>query len=67
MGNGQAAWTAMKEEHDVCTKATLRAYHEQLVNSRMERGEDPDHYFFRQDKLRIRLDDTGDSVTDQRF
>lgn len=67
MSNGQVAWTALKEKYDIRTKETRRASHEQLVNSRIKRGEDPDDYFSRSNELRIRLDEIGESVADAHF
>lgn len=66
-GNGQAAWKALSEKYNSYTRETRRAFHEELTNFSMEQGQDPEDFFSKIEHLWQRLDDMGETISDERF
>ena len=68
IGNGQAAWSALKEKHNGHTKETRRAYHEKMHSTKMKSGDDPDDFLYTMDVFRKRLEeDMGQPVPDEQY
>ena len=60
------AWEVLIEQYNSYTKET-RAYHEKLVNTKMEPGQDIDDIIFVQDESRGFLEEMGQTVHHERY
>ena len=58
---------ALREKYNSHTKEARRACHEKLVTTRMDPGQDPDGFFFILDGCCQQLEDTEESVHDERY
>ena len=67
VGNGQAAWNALKKKYNSNTKEARRVYREYLHNTKMKCGDDPVDFLYTMDGYRERLEDMGQSVPDERY
>ena len=67
VGNGQAAWSALKEKYNSYTKEARRAYHEKLHSTKMKSGDDPDDFLYTMDGFRERLEDMSQPVPEERY
>ena len=67
VGNGHAAWTAMEEKYNSHTKQPRRAYHQQLYNTKMKSGDDPDDFIYSMDGYCERLEVMGQPVPDEMY
>ena len=68
VGNGQAAWSALKEKYNNHIKEARRVYREKLPSStKMKSGDDPDDFLYTMDGFRERLEDMGQPVPDERY
>ena len=67
VGNEQAAWNALEKKYNSHTKEASRAYHEQLNETKMNSGDDPDGLFDTMDDFRERLEDMGQPVPEERY
>lgn len=65
MGNGISAWKALKERFDGNTKQARRVAREDLFRSRMEEHAEPEDFFAETDRLRDRLKDMGEEISDE--
>ena len=61
------AWNTLYGKHNSLTKETRRAYHEQLYNTKMKSGDDPDNFLYAEESDRECLKDMGQSVPDERY
>ena len=66
MGDGAAAWNTLKERFDGNTKEARRACREKLVSKSMKRGGDPVDFITTMNDLRLRLEDMGEKILDER-
>ena len=67
LGDGIATWLALAEKDDSYTKKTRRAYYGDLTTHKMRYGEDPEHFFFKMEDLRVCLNDMREVFSDERF
>ena len=67
VGNGAAAWNALKERFDGSTKESRRAGREKLFSRSMKPGGDPVDFIASMDDLRLRLEDMGEKILDDRY
>ena len=67
VGNGQAAWSALKEKYNSYTKEARGAYHEKPHSTKMKSCDDPDDFLYTMDGFRERLEDMSQSVPDERY
>ncbi|CAM9675499.1 unnamed protein product, partial [Sphacelaria rigidula] len=61
------AWKALAGKYDSYKKVTRRACYDELCNTEMQHGQDPENFFYKMDDLRARLHDTGEVVSDGRY
>ena len=66
LGDGVAAWKALKERFDGNTKETRRACREKLSTT-MPSGGDPTDFISTMDDLRLRLVDMGEQILDDTY
>ena len=66
-GDGQAAFKELCSIYDKVTDEIIRATMEELVNTPMEPGQNPDDYFNQKRLLRIRAEKMGEHVSDRYF
>ena len=66
-GDGQAAFKELCGNYDKVTDETIRATIEELVNTPMEPGQNPDDYFNKKRLLRTRIEKMGEKVSDRWF
>ena len=67
MGNGAAAWAALKERFAGNTKDCRRVLREQLHASELRHGQYVIDYLATMDDLRLRLEDVGESTPKETF
>ena len=67
LGDGIFAWLALAETYDSYTKETRRACYEDLTTHKIRHWQDPEDIFFNMEDLRVRLEDMGDVISDERF
>ena len=67
LGHGQKAWNALYTKYNSNSKEARRACYEELVNFRMEEGQDPDDYTIKLLEIRGRLHEMGEKISDERF
>ena len=67
VGNGQAAWAALREKYDGNTKEARREFHDKLHNTTMQSGDNPEDFLFVMDGYRDRLETMGQPVLDERY
>ena len=56
------AWKALTEKYSGHTKEARREYHEKLVDTKMEPGQDSEDLFFVLDQYRDLLEEMGQTV-----
>ena len=66
-GDGQAAFKELCNTYDKVTDEVIRATMEELVNTPMEPGQNPDDYFNQNRLLRIRAEKMGEHISDRYF
>ena len=66
-GDGQAAFKELCGNYDKVTDEVIRATMEELVNTPMEPGQNPDDYFNKKRLLRIGIEKMGEKVSDRWF
>ena len=66
-GDGQAAFKELCNTYDKVTDEVIRATMEDLVNTPMEPGQNPDDYFNQKRLLRIRAEKMGEHISDRYF
>ena len=66
-GDGQAAFKELCNTYDKVTDEVIRATMEELVNTAMEPGQNPDDYFNQKRLLRIRTEKMGEHISDRYF
>ena len=66
-GDGQAASKELYNTYDKVTDEVIRATMEELVNTPMEPGQNPDDYFNQKRVLRIRAEKMGEHISDRYF
>ena len=66
-GDGQAAFKELCNTYDKVTDEVIRATMEELMNTPMELGQNPDDYFNQKRLLRIRAEKMGEHVSDRYF
>ena len=66
-GDGQAAFKELCGNYDKVTDEVIHATMEELVNTPMEPGQNPDDYFNKKPLLRIRVEKMGEKVYDRWF
>ena len=66
-GDGQAAFKELCGNYDKVTDEVIRATMEELVNTPMEPGQNPDTYFNKKRLLLIRIEKMGEKVTNRWF
>ena len=66
-GDGQAAFKELCNTYDKITDEVIRATMEELVNTPMEPGQNPDDYFNQKRLLRIRAEKMGEHISDRYF
>ena len=64
MGDGVAAWKALKERFDGNTKESRRACREKQFTTTMPSGDDPTDFISTMDDLQLRLADMGEQILD---
>ena len=64
-GDGQAAFKELCGNYDKVTDEVIRATMEELANTPMEPGQNPDDYFNKKRLLRIRTEKMGEKVSDR--
>ena len=65
LGDGVAAWKALKDRFDGNNKEARRAARVELFSSKMEEASDPQDFFSNTDDLRDRLKDMGETISDE--
>ena len=65
LGEGVAAWKALKERFDGNTKEARRACREKLFTTTMPSGGDPTDFISTMNDLRLRLADMGEQIVDE--
>ena len=66
-GDGQAAFKELCNTYDKVTDEVIRATMEELMNTPMEPGQNPDDYFNQKRLLRIRAEKMGEHISDRYF
>ena len=66
-GDGEAAFKELCGNYDKVTDEVTRATMEELANTPMEPGQNPDDYFNKKCLLRIRIEKMGETVSDRWF
>ena len=66
-GDGQAAFKKLCNTYGKVTDEVIRATMEELVNTPMEPGQNPDDYFNQKRLLRIRVEKMGEYISDRYF
>ena len=66
-GDGQAAFKELCNTYDKVTDEVIRATMEELMNTPMEPGQNPDDYFNQKRLLRIRGEKMGEHISDRYF
>ena len=66
-GDGQVAFKELCGNYDKVTDEVICAIMEELVNTPMKPGQNPDHYFNKKRLLRIRIEKMGAKVSDRWF
>ena len=66
-GDGQEAFEELCSNYDKVADEAIRAIMEELVNTPMEPGQNPDDYFNKKRFLRIRIERMGEKVSDRWF
>ena len=66
-GDGQAAFKELCNTYDKVTDEVIRATMEELMNTPMEPGQNPDDYFNQKRLLRIRAEKMGEQISDRYF
>ena len=66
-GDGQAAFKELCNTYGKVTDEVIRATMEELVNTPMEPGQNPDDYFNQKRLLRIRAEKMGEHISDRYF
>ena len=66
-GDGQAAFKELYGNYDKFTDEVIHATMEELVNTTMEPGQNPDDYFSKKRLLRIRIEKMREKVSDRWF
>ena len=66
-GDGQAAFKELCNTYDKVTDEVIRATMEDLVNTPMEPGQNPDDYFNQKRLFRIRTEKMGEHISDRYF
>ena len=66
-GDGQAAFKELYNTYDKVTDEVIRATMEELMNTPMEPGQNPDDYFNQKRLLRIRAEKMGEHISDRYF
>ena len=66
-GDGQAAFKELCNTYDKVTDEVIRATMEELVNTPMEPGQNPDDYFNQKRLLRIRAEKMGEHISNRYF
>ena len=66
-GDGQAAFKELCNTYDKVTDEVIRATMEELVNTPMEPGQNPDDYFNQKRLLRIRAEKMREHISDRYF
>ena len=66
-GDGQAAFKELCGNYDKVPDEVVRATMEELVNTPMEPGQNPDDYFNEKRLLRIRIEKMGENISDRWF
>ena len=66
-GDGQAAFKELCDNYDKVTDEVTRATMEELVDTPMEPGQNPDDYFNKKRLLRIRIEKMREKVSDRWF
>ena len=66
-GDGQAAFKELCGNYDKVIDEVIRASMEELVNTPMEPGQNPDDYFNKKRLLRITIEKMGEKVSDRWF
>ena len=67
MGDGAAAWNALKESFDGNTKEARRAWRDKLFSKSVKPGGDPVDFIATMDDLRLRLEDMGERIFDDTY
>ena len=67
VGDGAAAWNALKERFDRNTNKARRACRKKLFCESMKPGGDPVDFIATMDDLRLRLEDTGEKILDDTY
>ena len=66
-GNGQQALHELVNKYKKVTDEVIRSTMDQLVNTTMKQGEDPDGYFMEKTLARAEPEKMGGPISDQRF
>ena len=66
-GDGQAAFKELCNTYDKVTDEVIRATMEELMNTPMGPGQNPDDYFNQKRLLRIRAEKMGEHISDRYF
>ena len=66
-GDGQAAFKELCGNYDKVTDEVIRATMDELVNTPMEHGQNPDDYFNKKRFLHIRIEKMGEKASDRWF
>lgn len=66
-GHGQAAFKELCNKYDRVTDEVVRAKLEELENTPMNPGENPDAYFNQKHLLRAQTEKMGEAISDRRF
>ena len=66
-GDGQATFKELCNTYDKVTDEVIRATMEELVDTPMEPGQNPDDYFNQKRLLRIRAEKMGEHISDRYF
>ena len=66
-GDGEKALQELVSKCNKVTDEVLRAKMDNLVNSNMKQGEDPDSYFMEKTLARSELEKLGETISDRSF
>lgn len=66
-GDGQAAFRELNNNYNKVTDEVIRATMEELVNTPMEPGQNPDDYFNQKHLLRHKVEKMGETISDRYF
>jgi len=67
MGNGAAAWAALKERFAGNTKESRRALREQLHSAKLRHGQNVIDFLATMDDLKLRLEDMSETTPEETF